>query len=160
MFRQQLGDDGLFCRRWLTSESATPRPGNARAVVRSAFRKNAHGKSARRFDIGRVVEQRQRLLWCIRARAFTGAFFPRRCIEGEQAWLQERALPPGVQTTAIRIFTLVVRPFSLREIEMAPIARRLVRFHAGSANFLHQQSADGQGIIAHEFGVETEHGLM
>ena len=82
---------------------------------------------ARGFDVGRIVQQHQRLQRRVRSRADRGAFLARRRVERHQARMQERPLPPRVQPAAILILAVIVRPFARREIQIAPNSRPVDR---------------------------------
>ena len=93
----------------------------------------------RRFDIVGVVEQHKRLQRRIRPRAIDHTLFARRGVEGQQARVQERTLPVGIKAATIPVWSLVGGPVALGKIEKHPVAGRLVRFDARSADFLAEQ---------------------
>jgi hypothetical protein len=73
--------------------------------------------------------------------------------------MREAALPPGVQAAAIEAFAAVVLPLAHGEVEVFPVLRGLVGLHAGAADFGNEQAGDGEGVVAHEFGIEAEGAL-
>ena len=58
-------------------------------------------KGARCLDVGRIVHEGQGLLGRIRRGPAGRTFLSRRGVEGEHAWMQEGALPEGVQTPTV-----------------------------------------------------------
>ena len=117
------------------------------------------GERAGRFDVGRIVQQHERLLRRVAARPLDGAFLAAGGVEGDQAGVQERPLPVGVQAAAILALALVVLPFARGEVQVLPVAGRLIRLHARPADLGHEQAADRQGVVADQLGVEAEAAL-
>src|ERR1700737_1309937 len=72
------------------------RPAQPVAEGRAAFAQDALGEHACRLHVGRIVQQRERLLRDVRARALGHAFLARGRVEGDEARLREPALPPRV----------------------------------------------------------------
>src|SRR5690606_33180377 len=64
----------------------------------------------------------------------------------------EGPLPMGVQATAIQPIATVRLIFAAGEIEVRPVLRRLVRPRTDAADFIDQQPADAQGVVANQFG--------
>src|SRR6185503_11327731 len=62
---------------------------------------DANRKGFCRFDVGGVVEQDKGLLGRVAAGAVDGAFLAAGGVEGEQAGVEERPLPVGVEAAAI-----------------------------------------------------------
>ena len=121
-----------------------------------ASRDHPGRQHARRLDVGRVVEQDQRLERRVRPRALDHALLPRRGVEGQQARVEERPLPVGVEAAAILVVAVVGVILARGEVEEDPVARRLVGLDAGPADLAGEQPADGQGVVADQLGVEPE----
>ena len=60
----------------------------------------------------------------------------------------EHIHPAPIQRVAVILFVLRIGP--------VPDSRRLIRLHAGPADFRVQQAGHGQGIVANELGVELQ----
>ena len=69
--------------------------------------------------------------------------------------MEETALPPRVETAPVLARSAVILVGAGREIEVLPIAFRLVGFDTGPADGGHEELGSGQGIVPHQFGIET-----
>ncbi len=172
---QLAGRGGFACvlRAWCLDQEAQstarpprasaggPAPGrNARSSrdrgVGPPSRITRAASDSRGLDVGRVVEQDEGLERRVRPRALDDALFAGRGVEGQQAGVQERALPVGVKAAAVLVFALVGHVVARREIEENPVARRLIGLDARAADPGREQAADGQGVVADQLGVEPE----
>src|SRR6056297_1626579 len=69
--------------------------------------------------------------------------------------MQERTAPKRVKTPPVKSLVLVGLPFPRREIEVLPIAGRLVRLDARAADrFVDQQTAELQRRVADELRIQ------
>ncbi len=94
---QQLTSDFTLRSRRLALEHLLPSPTDSFGVVTWTIGEGTSGQSPRGFDIGWIVEQNQSLLGQVRSVAFRSALFATGGIEGQQAWMQERTLPPYIE---------------------------------------------------------------
>ena len=92
----------------LGAAAVAPGPGGRRSRAGPsasvpASRDQPGRQDARGLDVGRVVEQDQGLERRVRPRALDGAFLPGRGVEGQQARVEERPLPVGIEAAAILV---------------------------------------------------------
>ena len=87
---------------------------------------NAARQSTRRFDIGRIIEQNQRLERSIGNRALGGAILPRRRVERHQRWMQKASLPMGIEPAAKLIVAQIglIDPFG--EVQFLVVSGGLI----------------------------------
>ena len=154
VFAEEFGEGGDFAGAWLALGRLEPGPFKSGGIVGAAVFDDAGGEDAGGFDELSVVEKDEGLLRDVAAGAVGGAFFARRCIEGEHGGVDVAALPPGVEAAAPDVFVGAALPLADGEVEIFPIAGRLVGFHAGAAGALHEQAGNGEGVVAHELGIE------
>lgn len=135
--------------------------GEVESVTRSgtAVSQNRFGEGSRGFDVARIVEQDQRLQRRVRACSVGGAFLAVGGVEREQAGMQVLPLPVRVEAAAVQALASIVLPFTSREVEVREVARGLIRLDAFAAELRHEQAADRQRVVAHEFGVNAEAAL-
>ena len=117
-FRQYL----LLIGRRRPGQRAAIGPGDTLRRRGAAFAHDAGGQGPRRLDVGRVVQQHQRLQRRVRARPLDRALLAAGRVEGQQAGVQERAAPVGVQAAAIQALAVVVLVLAHREIQVRPVA--------------------------------------
>ena len=99
-----------------------------------ALAQDPRGEHAGGLDVGRVVQQHERLLRDVRAGPLGRALLAAGRVEGQQARVQERALPPGVEAAAVLVLALVGLLLARREVQVLPVAGRLVRLDARPAD--------------------------
>ena len=104
------------------------------ARVGASLADDAGGEDPGGLDVGRVVQEDEGLERRVRPRPLDDAFLAGRGIEGQQAGMQEGALPVRVQAAAVLVFALVGDVVALGEIEEDPVARRLIGLDAGPAD--------------------------
>src|ERR1035438_5153421 len=68
--------------------------------------------------------------------------------------VQIRALPPDVEPATILIRAHAGVVAAHREIQVLPVAVRLIGFDAWAAYLLHQQAGNRQRIVPHQFGIQ------
>ena len=137
-----------------------PRVGPAQPVFegRPALPQDPRGEDARRLDVGRVVQQHERLLRDVGAGPL-GARTPR-------GWARRRRAGSAAGTSAATRCRAPRRywsspcvgvPLARREVQVRPVARRAgTAGRSGRRSCADEQAADGQGVVAHELGVEPE----
>ena len=69
--------------------------------------------------------------------------------------MEKGALPPRVEPAAILTLPAVRLVGTGREIQVLPIAVRLIGLGAGTADFRFEQTRDGEGIVPHQFGFDA-----
>src|SRR6185369_11972922 len=119
-----------------------PSPRNAGGFVTVALAQNAHRKRTGGFDIGRVVQQHQRLLRKVRPAAVRGTLLSARRVESNDARMQERALPPRVKSTTILVRSLAGFVSARRKIQVLPVTVGLIRFRARAADAWIEQAGE------------------
>ena len=109
----------------------------------------------RRFDVGRIVHQRQRLQRRVGEGAPRRALFAVGRVEGRQRRRRDRSLPERVHAPAIEIRPVALhvglRREALAERHLFPEAGRLVGQHARSADLVVEQTARRQRGVADQF---------
>ena len=125
-----------------------PGPGDAARVVCArrllrAMRAANAGRTSTYVGSFSSVERRLRR---VRNRPLGRAFFAAGGVEGQQARMQERALPVGVQSAAILVAARVGLPGALGKVEELPVALGLVRLHARPADRADQQAACNRAV--------------
>ena len=140
-------------------ESALKGPIEAR-VERALALQNVGGENASRFHIDGIVEQHQGLQGSVGIGAVHGALLARGGVEGEQAGVQEAALPEGIDSAAVEVVAMAGGVFALGEIHGHQVAVRFDGLDAGTSEAIGHQAGDGQGDVAHDFGIHAEAALM
>src|SRR5438045_7511184 len=74
--------------------------------------------------------------------------------------MQKPTLPLGGNPATVQVFALAGRVFALGEIHRRQVSTGLIGSHAWPAEFLNQQTRDGERDIMNHFGVHTEASLM
>src|SRR5438874_1275075 len=110
MLVEKVLQDRKFLGLGLTRECSYKSPAKSIGGVWAAFADDFLGENPGGFDVGWIIQQRQRLLRCVGARPLGGAFFAAGGVENKQAGMQEAALPQGVEAAAIKILALVLLP--------------------------------------------------
>ncbi len=70
--------------------------------------------------------------------------------------MQILPLPVRVEPSSVEFVTVPILPFTLRKIQIGPVARRLVRSNAAATQFRDQQPADCKCIVTHQLRIESE----
>ena len=143
-----LGGAGRTVQRQLVGE------GDARLRRFAAVLENTLSKDAGGLDIGGVIEQHQRLLRGVGAHALDRAFLAARRVKCGEAGMQEGAAPVGVQAAAVQTLTGVCFPTAFGKIQVRPVSGGLIRLGTGAADSLHEQSTNGERVVAHHLGLE------
>ena len=130
-----VSDCRLRPRAVARAERLPKGPRDALRRVGRAFLHDARRKGARGFDVGRIVQQHERLLRDVRADALRGAFLAARRVEGEQARMHDRCAATRCRGRA----ATGLRPCSARhsrtgKVQILPISRGLIRLHARAAD--------------------------
>ena len=124
---EQAHEDGDLFGPGGARKDQSERPVEPSPRVGASLADQAGGQAAGGLDVGRVVQQDEGLEWRVRPRSLDDAFLARRGIEGEQAGVQESALPVGVQAAAVLVLSLVGDVVTPGEIEEDPVARAVGR---------------------------------
>ena len=114
---------------------------------------------ARGFDELGIVQRSERLQWRVRALAADGANFAAGRVEDVHRRRWRGAFPEGVEAATIESVALVGRVLlrvALRHRDGFPDAARLIRLHTRTTDFLLHQTARGNGVVTHHFGVHAE----
>ncbi|RZA33285.1 MAG: thioesterase, partial [Lysobacteraceae bacterium] len=133
--------DSYQYRPGLPLENLTERPIDFRRNLPRTLPQNPRGQRASGFDVGGIIQQHERLLGNVGADTIRRALLPGRRIKREQARMEERTLPMSVETAPVLLFALVGMILAHREVQVLPVARRLIRLHTGSADLWCQQSS-------------------
>ena len=144
---RRTGQNQLKC-------AVEPGPGVALIV------NQAGGQAAGGLHVRRIVQEHKGLERRVRPRPLHHAFLASRGVEGKQARVQKRALPVGVQGAAVLVVSLVRYILTRGKVEEDPVARRLVRFDARTADLVGEQAATGECAIANQLGIEPVSVLM
>jgi hypothetical protein len=121
------------------------------ALPDDPFREDPRG-----LDVGRIVEEDQGLERRVRARPLGRALLPARRVEGEEARVEVLALPVDVEPAAVEPVPRVVPPLPRREVEVAPVAGRLIGPRARTADLPDEKPARGERAIPDQLRIETE----
>src|SRR5690606_16954635 len=134
MLSVKLRQHLYFLRARLPLKRNTEGELQSRIGLLTTFAHHTRREGAGRFDVNRIVQQHQGLLRRVRLVASHGAFLARRSVEGEHAWMQERAAPERIKPASKQVLSLVILPFAFGEIQVLPVTRRLIRFDAGATD--------------------------
>src|SRR5690349_3834359 len=96
-------------------------------------------KNAGGFDVGGIIEQDQRLLRNVGTIAFGGALFAARRVEGQEAGVKKRSLPPGVKPASVLLLVLISHIRARGKIQIIPVTVGLIRLNARAADFVRKQ---------------------
>ena len=155
VFVEQTGRRAHFLGAGRALQRAIPGKGQPRRRAAATLADDPRRQRTRRLDVGRIVEEHERLLRQIGAVALGDALLAARRIEREQARVEKRPLPPDVQAPPILRVAAIDRVVARRKIQILPVAIRLVGLHAGPANLRRQQPADRQRRVAHPLRLEA-----
>src|SRR5262245_49553389 len=78
----------------------------------------------------RIIEQYQRLQRRVRGRSIHDALLTSGRIKGQQARVQEAALPEGVDAAAVEIRPMARRVFAFGKVQRRQVSIRLIRLSA------------------------------
>ena len=107
------------------------------------------------FDEAGIVQERQCLLGRVGDVAIGGAFFAAWGVEVGEHRVHEGPLPVHVEAAAelaVVGFGIVV---AVGELDVDVITRRLIGVDAGAADIEGDETGDGEGVVADEFGFES-----
>ena len=160
---EDAGDDLPFIVAGMSSEGKPegiidPFFGGCSSVLDEAFCKMTGG-----FDVLNVVHQDGSLERSIGAGTANGAVFPRRGIKGEHRRRGGGSLPEGVHAAAVEggaVVLLEVAGVAADEADGFPDTIGLIGADAFSADLIDEGTADEEGGIAEDFGIEAEAGTM
>ena len=99
-----FGRRGRRCNAWRKAKAIRS------AVRAAALAHDPRGQHPRRLHVGRIVQQHQGLQRRVRPWPLDRAFLAGRGVEGQQAGMQERPLPEGVQPAAILVLAVIGQP--------------------------------------------------
>ena len=99
------------------------------------------------------------MLGDIGAIAFGGTFFASWGIESSETGVEKASLPPSVKSSAVLAFAWIGLIISHGKVEIFPIAIGLIGADAGAPDFGNEETGNGEGIIANEFGIDAEAAL-
>src|SRR5947209_7347084 len=94
----------------LARQDALVSPRESIRRIRPTLFHDSLGQRPRRLDVGRVVQEHQRLLRDVGTAALAGGFFAAGGVEGGEAGVREGPLPPGVKAAAILVLAVVRFP--------------------------------------------------
>ena len=122
------------------------------------FLEDPFSKSPGGLDKSRVIEEDEGLLRNVGTGAFGGAFFPARCIKGDEGGVREAAAEEGIEAAAVSSVCALL-PSAAGEVQMLPVACGLVGLDAAAADLVVEEPAEVEEQVADKFGVEAESGL-
>ena len=152
--REEIG----FARRRGTAQRGANGEGDAVGGLAAALLQDAVRKGARGLDELRVIQRDERLQRRVGARAAADALLARGRVENQHRGMRGGAFPERVHRAAIKFFAVVLHEFREVQIErdFLPEAGRLVRTHAGAADFVGEQSTDEERVVADEFALNAK----
>ncbi len=159
MFSQQLGQKHLLAVVEWPGQNLLAKRIESGLQPRGILSQRALGQRAGGLDLTGVVEHHEGGERGVGAGPLGGAFLAGRGVERQQGRVEELPLPVRVQPPAILRGTGVMFVGALGEMQVGPVAGRLVRLDAAAANLLEKQPADGERVVADQLGVQPESGL-
>ena len=143
-------------RRAGQHESKTVR--ESRIACVSSFAHHTLSEESSGLDIGRIIHQVERLQRRVRARSSERAALPKGRAECEQRRVRHRSLPIRVEASAVQVVSLTgdvsIGAAPCRELLVNPL--RMIWLHRRSTDFLNQQAAHCQRLIANELAQQPE----
>ena len=159
MCTQQFGQKHLLSVVERSGQNLLAKRVESRLQSGCGLSQGEFGQCAGGLDLAGVVEHHKGSERRVGAGTLGGAFLAGRGVERQQGRVEELPLPVRVQTPAVLGGAGVVLVGALGEMQVGPVAGRLVRLDAATADLLKEQPADGEGIVANQFGVQPEPGL-